>query len=378
MSQLEETIRRQIRDAGGWLGFDAFMWAALYTPGHGYYETATAFGEEGDFVTAADLGPWLALGLADLIEWYWQQMGEPSTWSLLEQGGGSGCLLCAVMQALQSSDIAPPTKIIAIEASRTMRARQQTRYAQAGLDVMQVASLRELDAQACCFMFSNELPDAFPVRCFTWQHGQMYERGVGLHEDNFVWRVAPEPLQAKPDIDPSLWRAWPDGYASEWCPGLAGWQQEVSRVVQRGHVVCVDYGYPASEYYRPARCEGTLMAHRDHQGCEDVLSAPGRQDITAHVDFTALARAGAAAGLQMVSFMGQGGWLAQSPRVQQRIQILAAAGTSEAMHEMAHAKRMLLPFGMGETFKLCIQAAGLPAEAPSFLVQFDRRDALAA
>jgi len=376
MSYLKELIRQHIRDAGGWLGFDAFMQAALYTPGYGYYETATAFGEEGDFVTAAELGPWLALGLADLIDWSWKQMGEPSRWCLLEQGGGSGRVLCEVMRALEALDVATPSRLVAVEASTAMRSRQQDAYAQAGLDVTQVASLQEVDSQECCFMFSNELPDAFPVRCFRWQHGKMYERGVALQEDNFIWRVAPDPMQVSPGIDPALIAGWPEGYVSEWCPGLAVWQQEVSRVVQRGHVICIDYGYPASEYYRPGRCEGTLMAHHGHRGLEDVLSEPGQRDITAHVDFTALARVGRTAGLSVVSFMGQGGWLAQSPGIQQRIQALATARTPEAMREMAHARRMLLPEGMGETFKLCIQVAGPTGEPPPFLTRFDRRDAL--
>jgi len=376
MSYLEEVIRRQIRDAGGWLGFDAFMQSALYAPGLGYYETATAFGEEGDFVTAAALGPWLALGLADLIDWSWKQMGKPSRWCLLEQGGGNGRLLCEVMRTLQALDMTLPSRLVAVEASAAMRARQRDAYAQAGLVVMQAAGLHEVEPQECCFMFCNELPDAFPVRCFRWQHGEMYERGVALQEGAFVWRVAPEPMQETPAIDSVLTAKWPDGYVSEWCPGLAAWQREVSRVVRRGHVACIDYGYPASEYYRPGRCEGTLMAHHGHLGLEDVLSAPGQRDITAHVDFTSLVRAGSSAGLSVVSFMGQGGWLAQSPGIQRRIRALATVRTPEAMREMAHAKRMLLPVGMGETFKLCVQAVGLADDSPPFLTRFDRRDAL--
>ncbi len=378
MSQLEERLRQKIRKAGGWIGFDTFMQTALYEPGLGYYETATAFGVTGDFVTAVELGPWLALGLADLVTWGWKQMGSPAEWSLLEQGGGSGRLLCDVMRVLESSDIRPPARIIAVEASAAMRTRQRHAFAQAGLDVAQAADLHAVEPQACCIMFSNELPDAFPVRCFVWQNGEMHERGVSLQGEAFRWCRATAPLADQPAISPGLCAGWPDGYTSEWNPGLARWQRDISRVVRRGYVICVDYGYPEREYYRPARRAGTLMAHRGHQGYGDVLSEPGCRDITAHVDFTALVRAGRAAGLGLVQFMGQGAWLAQCPRVQRQIQALAVAQTAEADRAMAQAKRMLLPFGMGETFKLCVQAAGLACTPPPFLKQFDRRDALGA
>ncbi len=376
MSELESVLRQRIRDAGGWFGFDAFMQAALYEPGLGYYESAEAFGAEGDFVTAADLGPWLALGLSDLIVWGWQQMGKPSDWCLLEQGGGSGRLLCDIMRGLQALDIRMPGRIVEVEASHTMRARQQQAFSEAGFDVELVASLKSVPPQQCCLMFCNELPDAFPVRGFVWRDGRAYERGVVCAGPGFGWQQAREPLQTLPDIDAELQAAWPDGYVSEWSPRLPLWQQDIAAVVQQGYVFCVDYGYAQSEYYRPQRIEGTLMAHRGHRGSGDVLTGPGSRDITAHVDFTALARAGRDNGLHAVSFMGQGGWLAQSPSVQQHIQQLALSRNEESIRLLAHAKRMLLPFGMGELFKLYIQSCNQSASAPDYLTRFDRKHAL--
>lgn len=376
MTELENILNRKILDAGGRIGFDSFMQSALYEPELGYYESATAFGEEGDFVTAADMGSWLALGLSDLIAWGWQRMGEPQDWCLLEQGGGSGCLLCDVVRTLKTLDIHMPSQIMEVEASSAMRSRQQQAFSEAGLDVDLVASLRAVPPQQSCLMFCNELPDAFPVRCFAWRDGRAYERGVACAEHGFDWQLAQEPLQPPLDIDPVLQAAWPDGYMSEWCPHLLSWQQDIAAVIQQGYVFCVDYGYAQSEYYRSQRLEGTLMAHRRHQGSGDVLSDPGCRDITAHVDFTALMRAGKANGLDVVSFMGQGGWLAQSPSVQQYIQKLAACRDEDSVRMLAHAKRMLLPSGMGELFKLYVQARGTSAEAPPYLTQFDRRHAL--
>jgi len=374
--KLEDILRQRIGEAGGWLGFDAFMRSALYEPDYGYYESATIFGEQGDYVTGADMGPWLVLGLADLIGWGWQQMGRPDDWSLLEQGGGSGKLMCAVIEALQQESGCMPRRIIEVETSAGMRKRQLQTFQKAGLDVEQFPRLKNAPPQQHCLMFCNELLDAFPVRCFTWRDGKMHERGVACSGDGFDWRLAQGLLQVPPDIDPALQAAWPDGYCSEWNPQLAEWQADISSVLQHGYVFCIDYGYSQAEYYRAERMMGTLMAHYKHQASDNVLSEPGNRDITAHVDFSALCKAGESVGLHPASFMSQGGWLAQSPSVQQRIQELAISQNEESIRLLAHAKRLLLPFGMGELFKLCIQARNLPAEAPDYLTKFDRKHAL--
>jgi len=374
--QLSRIIRQQIVENHGFIGFDRFMSAALYEPGLGYYESAEVFGGSGDFVTGADLGPWLAIGFADLIEWGWQELGRPGEWTLLEQGSGSGRLLASVLEQLKQRGAVPAT-VIAVERSANMRERQRACFEAAGHQVRQCASLDEVDRLEPCVMFSNELPDAFPVRCFSWKNAEFYERGVTLdNRGEFVWQDAGEPLQSPPSIDHELTTAWQDGYISEWNPGLDAWQASIGRVLGKGFAFTVDYGYAQSEYYRPGRITGTLLAHLAHQTSEDVLSHPGSRDLTAHVDFTALARAGQRSGLRPVSWLSQGAWLAQSPGVQQALQQLATEGGAEAMATLAHAKRLLLPFGMGETFKLLVQSAGSQTERPSYLANFDKLSAL--
>lgn len=369
---LETVLRERIRCAGGFLGFADFMQAALYEPGLGYYESAAVFGTEGDYVTGVELGPWLAYGFADLVIWGWRQLGEPTSWTLLEQGGGTGALLLAVLDALQTSSIVLPDRIVAVEASAHMRQRQQKAYARHGITVTHHASLDEVEPMDPCLMFCNELPDAFPVRCFVYRQGELIERGVGMSGDAFCWQEAGGPLQDGPDIAPDLVSAWPDGYCSEWNPLLAAWQRQLGRIIRRGYVFCVDYGYTQQEYYRPQRVGGTLLAHHHHQVEENVLRDPGHCDITAHVDFTTLARLGLQSGLRPICFMSQGGWLAQTPMVQAKLQQLASSATAEAMRELAHAKRMLMPFGMGETFKLLIQHSSAGNELPPYLGQFNR------
>ena len=371
---LSEKIRCRIREAGGWLSFEAFMHEALYARDSGYYESAHVFGEGGDFVTGAEIGPWLALGLADLAEWGWRNLGEPSEWTLLEQGGGEGRLMSDVLQHIRERNM-PMPRAIAVERSARMRSRQAARYEKVGLRVAQFAGLDEVQSRANLIFFCNELPDAFPVRCFARRKGEMFERGVGLDADGaFIWRE--RPLSDAPEIDETIVAAWPDGYISEWNPHLAAWLAGVGRVMDGGYLFCVDYGFAQSEYYRPQRMEGTLMAHLRHEASGDVLTDPGSRDITAHIDFTALARAARRAGFGVHAWMPQGAWLAQSPAVQECIRQAAMQRDAASMATMSAAKRMLMPQGMGELFKLCMLGKGVDAGAPAFLSAFDRRHAL--
>jgi len=364
-------IRQRIVEAGGYLPFDAFMQAALYEPGLGYYETKTVFGEKGDFVTASELGPWSTLAMADLVLNGWQQMGEPARWTLIEQGSGSGLQLAALLDILVQLPMQPPATVISVEHCAPLRARQEELYAERQLDVALVDSLEEVQEAQHVIYYSNELPDAFPVSCFHYREGTFYERGVGLKESGFCWTDAAEPMQQAPAIASELIAAWPDDYISEHNPALVDWQAELARIIQSGFVFTVDYGYSQQEYYRQARVEGTLLAHVEQTASENVLSHPGSRDITAHVDFTALVRAGEQAGLKPLLWMSQGGWLAQSPSVQSLLQSLAAQNDKVSMHLLAHAKRMMMPFGMGEVFKLLIQSRGLQAVKPDYLNQFD-------
>lgn len=372
-------IRGQINENKGFLPFDAFMATALYEPGLGYYESAEVFGDKGDFVTGVDLGPWLALGFADLLIWGWEQLGRPEHWSLLEQGSGSGRLLADLLPLLKEHALPFPSDVIAVERSAHMRSRQTERFEALELNVRQLERLDDLEGPLDpCLMFSNELPDAFPVKCFAWRNGKFFERGVGPERNGngFVWVDAAEPLADPPEVAPSLVAGWPEGYISEWNPGLAAWQASVARAVGRGYVFTVDYGYAQPEYYRSGRPTGTLLGHIGHRTHENVLEGPGSMDITAHVDFTALAKAGRNVGLNPVSWMSQGAWLAQSPSVQHRLATLAASGKVDDIAALAHAKRLMLPFGMGESFKLLIQSRGSQTAKPDYLQQFDKLSAL--
>jgi len=379
MSVNHDTLNQQVIEAvqqsGGWLPFDTYMNMALFEPKLGYYESRQVFGAQGDFITGIDLGPWLGLGFADLMLWGWEQLGQPKDWVLLEQGGGSGRLLAQVVQHLKAFDIHPP-QCIAVERSDYMRQRQAELYQEKNMQVQIVASLDEVATELPVLLMCNELVDAFPVKSFVYRQGQYRERGVAYQDGAWQWQEASEAMMSSPDIDADIQDSWDDGYTSEYNPMLTAWQREVARVVGEGFVFCVDYGYAQCEYYRSTRQEGTLMGHQGHQVLDDVLTAEvGSCDITAHVDFTTLARAGEAYGLHASSFITQGGWLAQSPSVQAAIQALAQESSVEAMQAMAQAKRMLLPMGMGESFKLMVQSTQKEM-FPEYLKPLDRKDDL--
>jgi len=375
-NRLTDIIRQRMDSADGALPFEQFMQAALYEPGLGYYDTKTVFGEKGDFVTASELGPWLSLAMADLVFDAWQQMGEPKQWTLIEQGSGSGQQMAALLDILSQFSMDQAGTVISVEHCSQLRERQSQLFTERDLDVRLVASLDEIEAAEYVIYYSNELPDAFPVSCFHYKDGGFFERSVAMQGDEFCWSDADEPMQQAPDISPALMKNWPDSYKSEWNPALAGWQKQLSSVIKSGFIFTVDYGYSHQEYYREARVEGTLLAHIGQTATEEVLTQPGSRDITAHVDFSALVKAGRDCDLTALLWMSQGGWLAQSPSVQSLIQSLAAQNDAVSMHLLAHAKRMLMPFGMGEVFKLLVQSKGIEAKKPGYLNQFDHLDAL--
>ena len=368
---LTEHILTLMQTQGGAISFHDWMQAALYQPKLGYYESERIFGKDGDFTTATAMGDWLALGFAEVIHKSWHALGQPKDWILIEQGGGSGDLLASVLTALLSYDM-QPTHIYAVEISTQLQDRQRETFSHAGFEIQSMASLSDIPPTQHGIMFSNELPDAFPVRAFTYQSGKTIERGVDWDGNKFIWAdLAPITL----DIDSSIQNTWGEAYISEFNPHLSSWQQDISNVFEQGVVLTVDYGYTQKEYYRPTRIGGTLMGHYQHQVVDDVLKlSPGVCDITAHVDFTALKKAGASVGLDSIAYITQGAWLAESKTVQNNIQKLAQRPSAENMAQITHAKRLMLPTGMGESFKLLIQGKGLDESSRQHLVSpnFDR------
>ncbi|MDV3253879.1 MAG: SAM-dependent methyltransferase [Lysobacter sp.] len=361
-ARLATLIREQIEAGGGVVPFSRFMELALYAPGLGYYSAgASKFGEAGDFVTAPELGPVFAACIAESLAPVLQQIGPQAR--LLELGGGTGAFAEVALKRLLELD-ALPDRYAILEPSAELRQRQRDRLQQRLIPP--VFELVEwLDAPFADdwegVLFANEVIDALPTPRFAieggggGEAGEVYEEHVALEDDALVRVLRPADAfltNAVRHIERRLERRFPSGYRSEVLPQLPYWIQAVAGGLQRGAMLFVDYGHPRAEYYEPGRDDGTLRAYYRHRMHADPLLWPGLQDITASVDFTALAEAGVAAGFDFAGYCSQASFLLGNglAGVLQRIEAIDDA--VERQRRTNEVKRLTLPSEMGERFQV--------------------------
>jgi SAM-dependent MidA family methyltransferase len=370
-----ERIRQAIAAAGGWLPFDEYMSLALYAPGLGYYSAgAHKLGQGGDFTTAPEISPLFGQCLARHCAEVLTALPEGE---VLEIGAGSGRLAFDVLNAMQAAGRAPRRYRI-LEISADLRERQR-----ALLETLPppLASCVEwIDAPPASpwqgALLANEVLDALPVECFTWRDGRAFERGVSIGagaagearvllstERAASSHLAAEVTRLRRDADAD----WPDGYSSELCARAGPWIAEMTRSLQRGVALFIDYGLPRREYYSADRNRGTLRCHYRQHAHDDPFAHPGMEDITAWVDFTRVAEAADAAGLEVLGYATQAGML-----LGLGIEATLSASPDERTRIMraAEARQLLMPNEMGETFK-CI-ALGRDWNAP--LAAFAHQD----
>ncbi len=357
---LERLIREAIRENDDWIPFSRYMELALYARGLGYYAGGSAkLGKDGDFTTAPEITPLfgatLALFAAELLA------GQPLR--LLEFGAGTGKLAADLLHALAQRGVAVASYQI-VELSAELRARQQ--QALAGYPQVQW-----LDAPLPAFsgmVVANEVLDAMPVPLLVRRDGRWLERGVTLEGERFVFadRECPQTLAAQiPDAEELA-----DGYVTEVHPQQSGFVRVLADMLKAGDggmAVLVDYGFPAHEYYLPQRAQGTLMCHYRHHAHGDPFYLPGLQDITAHVDFTEVARTALDAGLELSGYLSQAAFLLAAG--------LPALLQSESPEDvkrwlpMANAvQKLTSPAEMGELFKVLLLSHRLKLP-PRFLQQ---------
>ncbi len=375
--ELVARVAAAIGAAGGWIGFDRYMDMALYAPGLGYYAAGSRkFGAAGDFVTAPELTPLFGRCLAaQCAHWFGS---APAT--LVEFGAGSGELAAQLLESLAALDAAPERYQI-VELSGELRARQRERLAQRVPGLLgRVAWLDALPERIEGVVIANELLDALPVRLFRWSAGEVFERGVGIGPDGgpaFADRPADAAFAGR--VRQAVSEAWagdaPDGdYVSEIGERAEGWVATVGGRLARGALLLVDYGFPRAEYYHPHRATGTLQCHYRHRVHGDPFLWPGLQDVTAHVDFTAVSRAARAVGLAPLGYASQARFLIDCGLLEH----LGALPRDDvrAWTRQAQAAQMLLSEAeMGELFKAIAFGRGVPDDAPGFATR-DRRAAL--
>jgi SAM-dependent MidA family methyltransferase len=317
----------------------------------------------GDFVTAPELGPQFAQCVAEAVSPVLRGIGPES--DFVELGGGSGAFAQDVLRALDARHALPRAYRI-LEPSADLRERQRTRL-HAALKAAVFARIEWIDRPPeqpwRGVLFANEVLDALPTTRFSLAQGEVMEEHVALDASgDFTVRLRPADLLvggAVRHIERSLGRAFEDGYRSEVLPQLPYWIQAVCGTLDRGLALFVDYGYPRSEYYLPERREGTLVCHYRHRAHADPFHLPGLQDLTAFVDFTAVAEAGLHAGFELAGFASQAAFLLNNG-LQDRLQLAGADAVAQHRRNL-EAKRLTLPGDMGERFKAIGLQRGIDA-----------------
>jgi SAM-dependent MidA family methyltransferase len=362
-SDLHHHIAQAILDAGGWIGFDAFMGMALYTRDLGYYaHGSTKFGalpytvQDGvkvagsDFVTAPEITPLFGRTLATQVAQALEVTGTDEVW---EFGAGSGALALQVLQALQAQGRRLPRYTI-VDISSSLRARQQATLAAFAGQVRWVDTLPD-DMRGV--VLGNEVLDAMPVKLLARVSGVWHERGVALGTaadgaPGFTWQ------DRTTDLRPPLDIPGPHDYLTEIHPQGESFVRTLGAKLTAGAAFLIDYGFPEAEYFHPQRHMGTVMCHQAHRADDDPLVSVGLKDITAHVNFTGVALAGNEAGLGVLGYCNQARFLMNCGFLEH---LQGADLPGRVM-----AQKLLMEHEMGELFKVIGFFKGEPWQALGF------------
>jgi SAM-dependent MidA family methyltransferase len=366
--RLSARVREAIAAAGGWISFARYMDLALYEPGLGYYSAgARKFGEGGDFVTAPEVAPVFSRCMAGQCAEVLALRGG----DVLELGAGSGAMAAAMLAELESLGALPAHYLI-LDLSADLRERQHATLKAAVPHLLE--RVEWLDCLPDGFegaVVANEVLDALPVDRFAWRGGEARALGVAVGADGFEWAEAPAGPALRSAVDAirrDCSADWPDGYVSEVNTGLAPWLAAVAGALTRGVVLLVDYGLPRREFYAAERSAGTLLCHFRHRFNDDPFARPGLQDITAWVDFTAVAEAAESAGLDVIGYTTQAHFLIGND-LTGRLRDVAGLDLVQRVNLARQAMVLTLPGEMGERFKVIGLAKGYDAPLRGFAVR---------
>ncbi len=364
--RLVALICTAIEQAGGAISFAEYMDLALFAPQLGYYDAgAEQFGSSGDFITAPESSPLFARCLAVQVAEVLNQLGGGD---ICEVGAGSGALAADLLENLAEAGCLPRRYFI-IERSPALRQRQHTRLASRLEDLAGRVSWRdELPPDFCGVVLANEVLDAMPAHRFRVRGAKLAECRVAWAYGGFRWVEADcsgstlgEHVQS---ILCTLDDPLPDGYLSECAPHRQHFIGSLGVSLNRGVVLLFDYGYGRAEYFHPQRCNGTLRCFHRHQAHDDPLILTGLQDISVHVDFTAMAEAALGAGLEVAAYTTQAEFLLATGILE------ACRGVDPASRQhaelTAQIKRLTLPGQMGEAIKVLALARNYDGSLAGF------------
>ncbi len=350
-------LAREIGAAGGAIPFHRYMELALYAPGLGYYVAgASKFGESGDFVTAPQISPLFSQCLANQCA----EILEVTGGSILEFGAGTGVMASDILRRLEQLDRLPESYFI-LEPSPDLRQRQLELLEQKVPELTErLVWLERLPERFQGVVLANEVLDAMPVHRFRKGRENPQEQWVTLEDGRLAgsWRPASQELAEALSAIEETCGGLAEGYVSEVNLNLGPWFKSLGTMLERGVALLIDYGHERSAYYHPQRHMGTLMCHFRHRAHDDPFLLPGLQDITAHVDFTAVAEAARAARLELLGYRDQAGFLLGCG-----IDRLMAGSDPDRMERhmklVQGARQLLMPGGMGEKFKVMAVGKGV-------------------
>jgi SAM-dependent MidA family methyltransferase len=356
--RLVQRIHEEIASSGDWISFARYMELALYAPGLGYYSAGTEkFGAAGDFVTAPDLSPLFARCLAKQVS----QVLSITSGDILELGAGSGKLACDLLRELEAQNKAPEHFFI-LEVSGELKSRQQALIGMLPNKLAQrVKWLDKLPQHFTGLVLANEVLDSLPVHVVTWHSQGIYECGVTYADGKFNWQERPLAQGELSDTASSL--QVPSEYVSEIHFAACGLMRSLAALLDQGVILVVDYGFGAAEYYHPQRNSGTLMCHYRQQAHDDPFYLPGLQDITSHVNFSAMVES--AAGLRLLGYTTQAQFLVNCGITE----ILGETAPNDAAYLplASAAQKLLSPAEMGEIFKVLALGKGVSQQLLGFM-----------
>ncbi len=373
-----ELIRAEIAAAGGWISFARYMELALYAPGMGYYSGGAAkFGKAGDYVTAPEIsslfGKAVARQAAQVLQFMGDRVGD-----VLEFGAGTGKLALDLLLELENLGNLPRQYFI-LEVSAELQQRQRQLFERFAPHLSPlVVWLEHLPAKFNGLIFANEVLDAMPVHLVTWRDAGLFERGVTWSGDDLGWIERPliegEPngnlLKAARELNPQAEAGSgvcddTSEYISEISLATPGFMRSLAHVLQQGAVVLIDYGFGRSEYYHPQRNHGTLMCHYRHHAHDDPFFLPGLQDITSHVDFSAIAGAATNAGLELLGYTTQANFLINCG-ITEILARTSAENVKDYLPLANELQKLASPAEMGELFKVVAFGKNIPQPLTGF------------
>ena len=349
---LLSSIQALIAKEGGWINFAQLMDSALYTPGLGYYSGgAKKFGFDGDFVTASEISPLFSQTIARQVNQVLSALkGQNKQADILELGAGTGRFAKDLLLEMAKLDQLP-TRYMILEVSAHLREVQHSSLKAALPNELmnRVVWLDELPKHFDGLIFANEVLDALPVHIVKKTADGLAEMGVVSEDAGLAWQEKPVSSSALKGFVAEI--DLMDGYTTEVCLAASGLVASLAGILQSGMLLMIDYGFSRDEYYHPQRNQGTLMCHYRHRAHGDPLVYLGLQDITAHVDFTRVAEAGVANGLELIGFVTQAQFLINAG-ITELLASIPAEDSANYLPLVASAQKLLSPAEMGDLFKV--------------------------